>query len=150
MLLWQLGVLKIILDKELAVNCLIEIHTKLRELILAAIALCGLIRVLGLCDLQEICLMAYFISWYYLGHSSQRRYVQCAGGCVDYKARGVVHDKSPVFFLPSCCWYHYAGWYWRSGSLGRISINFTCQVYYVVLKTDMCVFEWPVLIHIHI
>ena len=41
----ELNVLEIPLDKELTINCLVETHAKLRELILAEMVLCGLIRV---------------------------------------------------------------------------------------------------------
>ena len=43
--LMKLSVLEIPLDKELTVNCLIKTCMKLKELILAAMVLCGLIRV---------------------------------------------------------------------------------------------------------
>ena len=39
MLSWKLSVLEIPVDKELTANCLVETHTKLRELILAAMVL---------------------------------------------------------------------------------------------------------------
>ena len=54
------------LNKELAVNFLIETHTKLGELILAAMVLCGLIRELCLSGLLRSLfdgLIGYGITW---------------------------------------------------------------------------------------
>ena len=47
LLLWKVSVFEIPLDKELIVKCLLETCTKLKELILATMVLCGLIRVPG-------------------------------------------------------------------------------------------------------
>ena len=68
---------------------------KLEELIPAAMVDYGLNRVKCPLWLQQSLIKWFLIAWFTLGHSGQRTSVKCA----EYKAGGVVHLKSPAFFL---------------------------------------------------
>ena len=106
LLSWKLSVLEIPLDKELTSNCLIETHTKLEELILAAMVKYGMNRVrLPLWLKQSLINGSEFLMvWFVLGHSGQRTSVKCAEVAWNYKAGGIVHLKSPAF---ACVWVCY-------------------------------------------
>ena len=73
MLSWKLNVLEIPLDKELTANCLMETHTKLEELIVAAMVDYGLNRVQRPLWLQQYLIEWFLMVWFTLGHSGQLR-----------------------------------------------------------------------------
>ena len=78
--------LEIPLDKELTANCLVEVRTKLKELILAAMVEYGLSVVLCPLWLQQFLIKCFFMVWFTLGHSCQRTFVKCTEAMWNYKA----------------------------------------------------------------
>ena len=98
MLSWKMSVLEIPLDKELTANCLVETRKKLEELIPAAMVKYSLNRVQLPLWLKQS-LINGFSWWFVLGQGGQRTSVKCAEAAWNYKAGGIVHLKSPAFFV---------------------------------------------------
>ena len=87
-----------LLDKELTANCLVETHTKLEELIPAAMVDYDLNKVQRPLWLQQSLIKLFLMVWFTLGHSGQQTSVKCTEAMWNNKAGGVVHYKSPAFF----------------------------------------------------
>ena len=88
------------LDKKLTANCLVEMRTKLEELILAAMV--DYVFYIGYSSpsgCSSLCLMVSHAVWSVLGHSGQRTSIKCPEALWYYKVGGVVHHLFFCFVL---------------------------------------------------